>query len=154
MTELTIRPEEIREAIERNVAAYSPATAREEVGRVLETGDGIARVEGLHSAMTNELLEFEGGLLGIALNLDIREIGCVLLGDASKIEEGQAVRRTGEVLSVPVGDAFLGRVVDPLANPIDGLGPIEAETRPICRLVAIGHRLHRPRLLCCSPSHR
>ncbi|MDA9017176.1 F0F1 ATP synthase subunit alpha, partial [Actinomycetota bacterium] len=127
--ELTIRPEEIREAIERNVAAYSPATAREEVGRVLETGDGIARVEGLHSAMTNELLEFEGGLLGIALNLDIREIGCVLLGDASKIEEGQAVRRTGEVLSVPVGDAFLGRVVDPLANPIDGLGPIEAETR-------------------------
>ena len=129
MTELTIRPEEIREAIERNVAAYSPATAREEVGRVLETDDGIARVEGLHSAMTNELLEFEGGLLGIALNLDIREIGCVLLGDAAKIEEGQAVRRTGEVLSVPVGDAFLGRVVDPLANPIDGLGPIEAETR-------------------------
>jgi F-type H+-transporting ATPase subunit alpha len=129
MTELTIRPEEIREAIERNVAAYSPATAREEVGRVLETGDGIARVEGLHSAMTNELLEFEGGLLGIALNLDIREIGCVLLGDSSKIEEGQAVRRTGEVLSVPVGDAFLGRVVDPLGNPIDGLGAIKADAR-------------------------
>jgi F-type H+/Na+-transporting ATPase subunit alpha len=129
MTELTIRPEEIREAIERNVAAYSPATAREEVGRVLETGDGIARVEGLHSAMTNELLEFEGGLLGIALNLDIREIGCVLLGDSSKIEEGQAVRRTGEVLSVPVGDAFLGRVVDPLGNPIDGLGTIQADAR-------------------------
>jgi F-type H+-transporting ATPase subunit alpha len=129
MTELTIRPEEIREAIERNVAAYSPATAREEVGRVLQTGDGIARVEGLHSAMTNELLEFEGGLLGIALNLDIREIGCVLLGDSSKIEEGQAVRRTGEVLSVPVGDAFLGRVVDPLGNPIDGLGAIQADAR-------------------------
>ncbi len=129
MTELTIRPEEIREAIERNVAAYSPATAREEVGRVLETGDGIARVEGLHSAMTNELLEFEGGLLGIALNLDIREIGCVLLGDSSKIEEGQAVRRTGEVLAVPVGDAFLGRVVDPLGSPIDGLGPIQADAR-------------------------
>ncbi|MCF8530842.1 MAG: F0F1 ATP synthase subunit alpha [Candidatus Nanopelagicales bacterium] len=129
MTELTIRPEEIRDAIERNVAAYSPTTAREEVGRVLETGDGIARVEGLHSAMTNELLEFEGGLLGIALNLDVREIGCVLLGDSSKIEEGQAVRRTGEVLSVPVGDAFLGRVVDPLGNPIDGLGPIAADAR-------------------------
>ncbi len=129
MTELTIRPEEIRDAIERNVAAYSPTTAREEVGRVLETGDGIARVEGLHSAMTNELLEFEGGLLGIALNLDVREIGCVLLGDGSKIEEGQAVRRTGEVLSVPVGDAFLGRVVDPLANPIDGLGPIIPDAR-------------------------
>ncbi len=129
MTELTIRPEEIRDAIERNVAAYSPGTAREEVGRVIETGDGIARVEGLHSAMTNELLEFEGGLLGVALNLDVREIGVVLLGDGSHIEEGQAVRRTGEVLSVPVGDAFLGRVVDPLGNPIDGLGPIEAETR-------------------------
>ena len=129
MTELTIRPEEIRDAIERNVAAYSPSTAREEVGRVTEIGDGIARVEGLHSAMTNELLEFEGGLLGVALNLDVREIGVVLLGDGSHIEEGQAVRRTGEVLSVPVGDAFLGRVVDPLGNPIDGLGPIEAETR-------------------------
>ncbi len=129
MTELTIRPEEIRDAIERNVAAYSPGTAREEVGRVIETGDGIARVEGLHSAMTNELLEFEGGLLGVALNLDVREIGVVLLGDGSRIEEGQAVRRTGEVLSVPVGDAFMGRVVDPLGNPIDGLGPIEAEAR-------------------------
>jgi len=129
MTELTIRPEEIRDAIERNVAAYSPETAREEVGRVIETGDGIARVEGLHSAMTNELLEFEGGLLGLALNLDVREIGVVLLGDGSKIEEGQAVRRTGEVLSVPVGDAYLGRVVDPLGNPIDGLGQITAETR-------------------------
>ena len=129
MTELTIRPEDIRDAIERNVAAYSPTTAREEVGRVIETGDGIARVEGLHSAMTNELLEFEGGLLGVALNLDIREIGVVLLGDGSAIEEGQPVRRTGEVLSVPVGDAFLGRVVDPLGNPIDGLGDIAAEGR-------------------------
>jgi len=129
MTELTIRPEEIRDAIERNVAAYSPGTAREEVGRVMETGDGIARVEGLHSAMTNELLEFEGGLMGLALNLDVREIGVVLLGDGSAIEEGQPVRRTGEVLSVPIGDAFLGRVVDPLGNPIDGMGPIEAEGR-------------------------
>lgn len=129
MTELTIRPEEIRDAIERNVAAYSPSTAREEVGRVTEIGDGIARVEGLHSAMTNELLEFEGGLLGVALNLDVREIGVVLLGDGSHIEEGQPVRRTGEVLSVPVGDAFLGRVVDPLGSPIDGLGAIEAEDR-------------------------
>ncbi len=129
MTELTIRPEEIRGAIERNVQSYAPTTAREEVGRVMETGDGIARVEGLHSAMTNELLEFEGGLLGVALNLDVREIGVVLLGDGSHIEEGQPVRRTGEVLSVPVGDGYLGRVVDPLGNPIDGKGPIEAEGR-------------------------
>ena len=127
MTELSIRPDDIRAAIERNVASFTPTTAREEVGRVTETGDGIARVEGLHSAMTNELLEFEGGLLGVALNLDVREIGTVLLGESSHIEEGQPVRRTGKVLSVPVGDGFLGRVVDPLGNPIDGKGPIAAE---------------------------
>ena len=117
MTELTIRPDEIRSAIETYVESYQPGNAREEVGRVTETGDGIARVEGLHSAMTNELLEFEGGVLGLALNLDVREIGCVLLGDGEHIEEGQEVRRTGEILSVPVGDAFLGRVVDPLGQP-------------------------------------
>jgi len=136
MTELAIRPEEIREAIERNVAAFAPQTAREEVGRVVETGDGIARVEGLHSAMTNELLEFEGGLLGLALNLDVREIGVVLLGDGSAIEEGQPVRRTGEVLSVPVGDAYMGRVVDPLGTPIDGRGPIETTQRRALELQA------------------
>jgi len=127
MAELTISSDDIRGAIEENVAEFTPENAREEVGRVLQVGDGIARVEGLHSAMANELLEFEGGLLGLALNLDIREIGCVLLGDPSHIEEGQQVRRTGEVLSVPVGDGFLGRVVNPLGIPIDGLGPIEAE---------------------------
>ncbi|MDA2975221.1 MAG: F0F1 ATP synthase subunit alpha, partial [Actinomycetota bacterium] len=91
------------------------------------TGDGIARVEGLPSAMVNELLEFEGGLLGVALNLDVREIGTVLLGESSHIAEGQQVRRTGRVLSVPVGDGFLGRVVDAIGNPIDGLGPIAAD---------------------------
>ena len=136
MTELAIRPDEIREAIERNVAAFAPQTAREEVGRVVETGDGIARVEGLHSAMTNELLEFEGGLLGLALNLDVREIGVVLLGDGSAIEEGQAVKRTGEVLSVPVGDGYLGRVVDPLGTPIDGRGAIETSARRALELQA------------------
>ena len=136
MTELTIRPEEIRDAIEKSVASYAPTTSREEVGRVVETGDGIARVEGLHSAMTNELLEFEGGLLGLALNLDVREIGAVLLGDASGVEEGQTVRRTGEILSVPVGDGYLGRVVDPLGNPIDGMGPIAAEGRRALELQA------------------
>ncbi len=136
MTELTIRPEDIRDAIARNVESYAPGTTREEVGRVTETGDGIARVEGLHSAMTNELLEFEGGLLGLALNLDVREIGTVLLGDGSHIEEGQTVRRTGEILSVPVGDGYLGRVVDPLGNPIDGKGPIEAEARRALELQA------------------
>ncbi len=136
MTELAISPDEIRAAIERNVAAFAPETAREEVGRVVETGDGIARVEGLHSAMTNELLEFEGGLLGLALNLDVREIGVVLLGDGSLIEEGQTVKRTGEVLSVPVGDGYLGRVVDPLGNPIDGRGAIETSARRALELQA------------------
>ncbi|MFN8126812.1 MAG: F0F1 ATP synthase subunit alpha [Candidatus Nanopelagicales bacterium] len=136
MTELTISPDAIRDAIEKNVAAFETGTSRDEVGRVLETGDGIARVEGLHSAMTNELLEFKGGLLGIALNLDVREIGAVLLGDGSHIEEGQEVRRTGEILSVPVGDNFLGRVVNPLGEPIDGMGEIESEGRRALELQA------------------
>ncbi|MEO8328408.1 MAG: F0F1 ATP synthase subunit alpha [Candidatus Nanopelagicales bacterium] len=130
MAELTIRPDEIRDALERFVQSYTPETAaRTEVGRVVEAGDGIARVEGLPSTMTNELLEFEGGLLGVALNLELREIGAVLLGEFSHVEEGQEVRRTGDILSAPVGDGFLGRVVDALGNPIDGLGPIESEAR-------------------------
>jgi F-type H+/Na+-transporting ATPase subunit alpha len=125
MTELTIRPEEIREALARFVDGYKPEAAeREEIGTVIEAGDGIARVEGLPSAMANELLEFPDGTRGLALNLDVREIGVVILGDFSKVEEGQQVRRTGEVLSVPVGDGFLGRVVDPLGVPLDGLGEI------------------------------
>ncbi|MFI6791130.1 F0F1 ATP synthase subunit alpha [Nonomuraea sp. NPDC050383] len=128
MAELTIRPDEIRDALERFVQAYEPeGAAREEIGTVVDCGDGIAHVSGLPSAMANELLEFEDGTRGLALNLDTREIGVVILGDFSKIEEGQTVRRTGEVLSVPVGDGFLGRVVDPLGNPLDGKGAIEAE---------------------------
>src|SRR5690242_5780569 len=126
MAELTIRPDEIRDALASFVQAYEPDEAsRQEVGTVAEDGDGIARVEGLPSAMANELLEFPGGIRGLALNLDIREIGVVILGDFSKVEEGQQVRRTGEVLSVPVGDGFLGRVVDPLGVPLDGKGEIE-----------------------------
>ncbi|MBR7837314.1 F0F1 ATP synthase subunit alpha [Actinospica durhamensis] len=137
MAELTIRPEEIRDALERFVASYEPSAANvDEVGTVTEIGDGIAKVEGLPSAMTNELLKFEDGTLGIALNLDVREIGVVVMGDYSKIEEGQPVRRTGEILSTPVGDKFMGRVVDPLGNPIDGLGPIEAEGRRVLELQA------------------
>ncbi|MEJ7707385.1 MAG: F0F1 ATP synthase subunit alpha [Nocardioidaceae bacterium] len=130
MAELTIRPDEIRDALQRFVSDYQPETAgREEVGTVAEAGDGIARVQGLPSAMANELLKFEDGTLGIALNLDTREIGVVILGDFSGIEEGQTVRRTGEVLSVPVGDGYLGRVVDPLGEPIDGLGEVETSGR-------------------------
>jgi F-type H+-transporting ATPase subunit alpha len=129
VTELSIRPAEIRDALASIVDAFDPQTERDEVGIVIDTGDGIARVEGLHSAMTNELLEFEGGLLGIALNLDVREIGCVILGDAQGIEEGQQVRRTGNVLSIPVGDGFLGRIVDPLGRPLDGKGDIDSTER-------------------------
>ncbi|HEX6339126.1 MAG TPA: F0F1 ATP synthase subunit alpha [Jiangellaceae bacterium] len=137
MTELTIRPEEIREALDNFVQSYQPAaTAREEVGTVVEAGDGIARVEGLPSAMANELLEFEDGTLGMALNLDVREIGVVVFGEYAGIEEGQTVRRTGEVLSVPVGDAFLGRTINPMGAPLDGLGEIEAETTRALELQA------------------
>ncbi|NDU75755.1 F0F1 ATP synthase subunit alpha [Actinomadura sp. DSM 109109] len=137
MAELTIRPDEIRNALERFVQSYEPeAAAREEVGTVVDSGDGIAHVEGLPSAMANELLEFEDGTRGLALNLDVREIGAVVLGDFSKIEEGQKVRRTGEVLSVPVGDGFLGRVVDALGNPLDGKGAIETTERRALELQA------------------
>ncbi len=126
MAELTIRPDEIRDALASFVQSYEPEGAsRQEVGTVTDCGDGIAHVEGLPSAMASELLEFPGGIRGLALNLDIREIGVVILGDFSKVEEGQQVRRTGEVLSVPVGDGFLGRVVDPLGVPLDGKGEIE-----------------------------
>jgi F-type H+/Na+-transporting ATPase subunit alpha len=136
MAELTISADEIRSAIQSYVTEYSPDISREEVGTVTEAGDGIARVEGLPSVMTNELLEFESGVRGLALNLDVREVGVVILGDFSGIEEGQQVRRTGEVLSVPVGDGYLGRVVDPLGNPIDGGDAIETTGRRALELQA------------------
>jgi F-type H+-transporting ATPase subunit alpha len=136
MAELTISADEIRSAIQSYVTEFSPDISREEVGTVTEAGDGIARVEGLPSVMTNELLEFESGVRGLALNLDVREVGVVILGDFSGIEEGQQVRRTGEVLSVAVGDGYLGRVVDPLGNPIDGGGPIETTGRRALELQA------------------
>src|SRR4051794_23373614 len=137
MTELTIRPEEIRDALDTFVKSYEPGTAaREEVGRVSEAGDGVAKVEGLPSVMASELLRFEDGTLGLALNLDVRDIGVVVLGEFTGIDEGQTVHRTGEILSVPVGDGFLGRTVDPLGNPLDGLGDIQAETRRALELQA------------------
>ncbi|TJZ75701.1 F0F1 ATP synthase subunit alpha [Rhodococcus oryzae] len=132
MAELTISSDEIRSAISNYTASYSPEASREEVGTVSDTSDGIAHVTGLPSAMANELLEFPGGVLGVALNLDATEIGAVILGDYEHLAEGQQVKRTGDVLSVPVGDAYLGRVVNPLGQPIDGLGEIECtETRAL-----------------------
>ncbi|HWS57854.1 MAG TPA: F0F1 ATP synthase subunit alpha [Actinotalea sp.] len=139
MAELTIRPEDIRAALDSFVKSYAPTgAAREEVGRVTLAGDGIAQVEGLPGCMANELLEFEDGTLGLALNLDVREIGVVVLGEFTGIEEGQVVRRTGDVLSVAVGDGYLGRVVDPLGNPIDGLGEVATEGRRALELQAPG----------------
>ncbi|MEO7587750.1 MAG: F0F1 ATP synthase subunit alpha [Arachnia sp.] len=125
MAELTISPDEIRDALDDFVQSYQPSAAtRVEVGTVLTSGDGIARVAGLPSCMANELLRFENGTMGIALNLDEREIGVVVLGNSEGINEGSVVHGTGEVLSVPVGDGYLGRVVDAIGNPIDGLGEI------------------------------
>jgi F-type H+/Na+-transporting ATPase subunit alpha len=129
MAELTISAEDIQGAIDEYVSSFTSDTAREEVGTVVDTGDGIAHVEGLPSVMTQELLEFPGGVLGVALNLDEHSVGAVILGDYETLAEGQQVKRTGEVLSVPVGDGFLGRVVDPLGHPIDGRGDIDEADR-------------------------
>ena len=140
MAELTISAEEIRSALDDFVQTYTPqAASRTEVGTVVMSGDGIARVEGLPSAMANELLRFDNGTLGIALNLDVREIGVVVLGDSEGIDEGSPVVATGEVLSVPVGEGYLGRVVDAMGNPIDGLGEIKGvEGRRALELQAAG----------------
>jgi len=145
MAELTIRPDEIRDALQRFVQSYEPeATRAEEVGTVTYSGDGIARVGGLPSAMANELLKFEDGTLGLAQNLEVGEIGVVVLGDFTSIEEGQKVRRTGQLLSVPVGDNFLGRVVDPLGAPIDGKGEIESTERRELELQAASVMERKP----------
>ena len=120
-------PKTIADAIRQNVTSFKPKLERGEVGRVIETGDGIARVAGLPGAMANELLEFSGGIYGVAFNLDEDEIGCIVLGDASRIEEGDLVKQTGRILSIPVGDAFLGRVVDAIGRPLDGRGAIASE---------------------------
>ncbi|WEV47034.1 F0F1 ATP synthase subunit alpha [Bifidobacterium sp. ESL0690] len=132
MAELTIDPANVRKALDDFVDSYTPSdTPTQEVGYVATAGDGIAHVTGLPGCMANELLTFEDGTLGLAFNLDPREIGVVILGDFAGVEEGQEVRRTGEVLSVPVGDGYLGRTVDPLGKPIDGLGEIKSEGRRI-----------------------
>jgi F-type H+/Na+-transporting ATPase subunit alpha len=125
--DLSISSAEIADALRKHVESFEPSTIREEVGRVVDTGDGVATVEGLPGAMANELLEFPGGILGIALNLDERTIGVVVLGEPAEIEEGQPVKQTGRILSVPVGDGLLGRVVDPLGRPVDDKGPIQSE---------------------------
>ncbi|MCT1615303.1 F0F1 ATP synthase subunit alpha [Kocuria indica] len=139
MADVTINADEVRSALNEFAASYDPGNVeRVEVGRVSSAADGIAHVEGLPSVMANELLKFENGVLGLALNLDTRDIGVVVLGDFQGIEEGQEVHRTGEVLSVPVGEGYLGRVVDPLGEPLDDLGPIATEGRRELELQAPG----------------
>ncbi len=129
-------PNDIAEALRKHVESWTPSVERGELGRVIEAGDGIARVSGLPGAMANELLEFPGGVLGLAFNLDVGEIGCIVLGDASHIQEGDAVKQTGQILSVPVGDGFLGRVVNALGEPVDDKGPIQSQDRRILEVQA------------------
>ena len=128
MPELTINTDDIAAALRKHVESFEPETIKAQVGRVLEVGDGIARVSGLPATSVNELLEFEGGHLGLALNLDEESIGAVVLGESDVIEEGHTARATGRILSVPVGDALIGRVVNALGQPIDGKGPVTTDT--------------------------
>ena len=139
-----IDPEDIARALQRHVESFRPETEREEVGRVSETGDGIARVTGLPSTMANELLEFPHEIYGVAFNLEEEEIGCVLFGDPEGIEEGDPVKRTGRILSVGVGDGVLGRVIDPLGRPLDGKGPIQTETQRVLEIQAPSVVLRQP----------
>ena len=126
MAELTIDADEIAAVLRRHVSDYTPEVSTEQVGRITEVGDGIARISGLPKAAVNELLEFEDGTLGLALNLDEDTIGAVILGSDQHLEEEALVRASGRILSVPVGDGLLGRVVNPLGEPLDGKGPIES----------------------------
>ncbi len=144
MAEMTLDPGDITAALRRNLEAWTPSVESETVGYVTSVGDGVARVEGLPNAMASELLEFPGGLIGIALNLDEESIGAVIMGDSSGIEEGDEVTSTGRVLSIPVGDGLLGRVVDPLGNPIDGKGPIEATERRFLEVQAPSVVMRQP----------
>ncbi len=138
MAELTISSDEIRSAIANYTSSYSAEASREEVGVVTSAADGIAQVSGLPGCMTNELLEFPNGVIGVAQNLDTDSIGVVVLGNFETLTEGDEVKRTGEVLSIPVGENFLGRVINPLGQPIDGLGPIESDEERALELQAAG----------------
>ena len=142
--ELNIDASEISQVLQRYVTDFKPTTEREEVGRVNEVGDGIARVTGLPGVMANEMLEFPGGIIGLAMNLDEDEIGCVILGEASHIEEGNPVKQTGKILSVGVGDGLLGRVVNALGEPIDGKGPIKTEATRALEVQAPGVTARQP----------
>src|SRR5688500_8451030 len=128
MSDFTINSEDIASALRKRLEGFNPALSSAQVGRVIEVGDGIARVSGLPGVSVNELLEFEGGVLGVALNLDEESIGAVILGEVDEIEEGGSVQATKRILSIPVGGALLGRGVPPPGEPVDGAGPITSQT--------------------------
>ncbi|MEO8322906.1 MAG: F0F1 ATP synthase subunit alpha, partial [Actinomycetota bacterium] len=142
--QLTISAAEVSAALKKHVQDFKPTVEREEVGLVTAVGDGIARVSGLPRAMVNEMLEFPGGVIGLAMNLDEHEIGAVVLGEAGHIQEGDPVKQTGDILSVPVGDGMLGRVVDALGEPIDGKGPIKADAQRPLEVQAPGVTARQP----------
>ncbi|MCX2162469.1 MULTISPECIES: F0F1 ATP synthase subunit alpha [Corynebacterium] len=144
MAELTISSDEIRSAIANYTSSYSPEASREEVGVVTTAADGIAQVSGMPSVMANELLEFPGGVIGVAQNLDTDTVGVVVLGNYESLKEGDEVKRTGEVLSIPVGEKFLGRVINPLGQAIDGLGNIEADEERVLELQAPSVLMRQP----------
>ena len=144
MADLTITAEDITSSLRKNMEGWEPTVSQETVGYVTSIADGVARVEGLPSVMSSELLEFPGGLLGVTLNVDETDLGVVLMGDANSIQEGDPVRQTGNILSVPVGDALLGRVVDALGNPIDGKGPIETTERRLLETQAPSVVMRQP----------
>ncbi|HMF83171.1 MAG TPA: F0F1 ATP synthase subunit alpha [Acidimicrobiia bacterium] len=144
MAELSINADQIAEALRKHVGGFQAEVEKARVGRVLEVGDGIARVSGLPDTAVNELLEFEGGTLGLALNLDEDSIGAVVLGEADEVEEGDTVQETGRILSVPVGDVMLGRVVNSLGQPIDGKGPISTDAYRRLEIQAPGIVARRP----------
>ena len=136
MSDLNIDPKQISESLKETLGNWSEEVKDDLVGYVASIADGVARVKGLENAMSSELLEFPGGLLGVALNLDEDSIGVVLMGDSDHIQEGMPVKQTGDVLSIGVGDGFLGRVIDTLGNPIDGKGPIEFTERRLMEIQA------------------
>jgi F-type H+-transporting ATPase subunit alpha len=144
MAELSINADQIAEALRKHVGGFETGVEKARVGRVLEVGDGIARVSGLPDTAVNELLEFEGGTLGLALNLDEESIGAVVLGEADEVEEGNTVQETGRILSVPVGDVMLGRVVNSLGQPFDGKGPISTDAHRRLEIQAPGIVARRP----------
>ena len=133
-----IQADEISRLLRDEIENYEKAVNVAETGSVISVGDGIARIYGLENVMAGELIEFKGGVSGIALNLEEDQVGAVLLGEYSGIKEGDEVRRTGRIMSVPVGEGMIGRVVDALGNPIDGKGPIEAKAYNTIERIAPG----------------